>query len=168
MVLQETYAIEDLILYPKLDGTEQLTQISGTTTVSNGEMSGGSSYLTNGFSNTGNWRCTLQFKASNNNCAMIIIKDGETAVNMNQLLVHTQEIAVSVNGTTTRTTGLPSSYNTWYDLEIVKNGSDITVTMGTVTKTVSWSLAETLNSLCVGLQTWNGTSTIRNIKVKAL
>lgn len=49
----------ELIFNPFLDGLDNIYTIDGTTTVSNGEMSGGASYLSDGWDNTGDWELTV-------------------------------------------------------------------------------------------------------------
>ena len=65
-----TVTTSSVIYQPALDGTETKKQISGTTTISNGVMSGGASYLTGGWDNTGNWQCTFDAYIPNDNAAV--------------------------------------------------------------------------------------------------
>lgn len=169
-----TITIETPLYAPLLDGTEAKTQIGGTTTVSEGIMSGGASYLTDGWSNTGNWKLTFkgQFHTNDGN-ALCIWKKGETQRDKNYLQIispYHHTIACITNGTSV-TTNIPQlSLNTWYDVTITKTSStELTVEINNQTYNVVWNGLSNYSNVCIGLDTWsNGSASIKNIIVEAL
>ena len=167
--LQETYEIEDLLFYPKLDGTETIYQVQGSTTVTNGEMYGGSGYLSNGFDNTGNWEMTFQAKWSNTRCGIWLIKDTETSRDKNDVLMIPNRVYAHVNGSNVFNQQLYNvSQNTYYTFKLTKNNDTLTIEVNGNSSNLTWSLLNTLSTLTVGVDSWGGTSYIKNIKVKAL
>ena len=157
MIVSKTYTIHDYLYVPKLDGTETIHQVQGTTTISNGEMYGGSGYI-RAFDNTGNWELTMQCKWSSSSCGIwCLIKSDETSRDKNDLLLIPNTIYRHVNGSSTYDSGFGMSTGTYYTVKIVKNNDSISVTANNVTKTFTWSLATSLSTLSVGVDAWGGT-----------
>lgn len=175
MFLSETYTIHDYLQVPKLDGTESIYQISGTTSHSNGEMSGGSSYLTNGFDNSGDWELTCQVKFSGNNCAVLLFPPSSTSRDTNEMGVtayYQNRVIWYNNGSFSNISGSNMNINTFHELHIVKNGSSLVVSINNATHTVSsWNQTSSASKLHIGLGSWTtsgNTATIKDIVVKPL
>lgn len=169
-VVSKTYTIEDCLFAPSLTGTESKYQIQGTTTISNGEMSGGSGYLTTAWDNTQNWKVSFDMKIHNATGGIILIKPSETSRDTNELMILGSRIYQYVNGSSSYVTNSANlSNDTWYSVEITKNGSQASVKIGSTTDTISWSLLNTLSTMCIGVDSWStGSSYVKNIKVKPL
>ena len=170
MFVSKTYSIQDYLYVPKLDGSETIHQISGTTTISDGEMSGGSGYI-GAFDNTGNWEITMQCKWGSDSCGIWLIKPTETSRDSNDVLLLKNTIYRHANGGGEgSTTGFSNqcSPNTWYTVKYTKNGNNLTITRNNESKTVTWSLLNTLSTLSIGVDAWGGTSSIKDIVVKPL
>ena len=168
----ETYTVQDYLQVPSLNG-DNIYQISGTTTVSNGEMGGGSAYLSLGFDNTGDWELTCKVKFSGSNCCLAVFPDGETSRDSNELGVQGYNTTTfwNVNGVYNRLydNGRHLSYNTYYTLVIKKENGAITTLIDGVSRSPNWS--PSVSSLHIGVGGW-GTSgnvcTIKEIVVKPL
>ena len=162
--------IEDCLYAPKLNGTETIHQIHGTTTITNNEMYGGGGYI-GAFDNTGNWELTFEGKLETGNCAVIVIKSDETMRDNNEIISPWQSVWKYVNGQSTSynfTNGL--EYNTYYSYKITKNNNGITFEVNGNVVQFDWSLATTLPTLGIGVDSWGngGTAYIKDIKVKPL
>ena len=166
--LTKTFVVHDYLFVPKLDGTDSKYQIIGTTTISNGEMSGGSGYLSTAWNNSNDWVLTCDFKFDNNNCALLLIKPNETSRDKNEIMVRNTNCYSYVNGVSSTIGSLSLSANNYYNVEITKQSSTITIKVNNQTITTSWTLASTLESMCIGVDTWANTATIKNIIVKPL
>jgi len=170
--VSEICSIHDYLYAPKLDGTESISQISGTTSISNNELHGGSGYLSTAWDNTGNWEVSFKAKWGGGNCAIGLFKPTETSRDNNGLVLapYNYSLFAYVNGTGTSNQQGSSSipYNNWYDVKFTKNGSTITMTCNGITKSITWSLASTLSTMCIGVDTWGHTAYIKEIVVKPL
>jgi hypothetical protein len=166
-----TVTTSSVIYQPALDGTETKKQISGTTTISNGVMSCGASYLTPGWDNTGNWKLTFEAKLTNDQSAVAIYNPNDTQRDKNQIKItgnYHKNITSYTNGSaeSSKTTSVP--VDTWFAIECVKNGNSLTATWNNNSYTITWTQLTTLNTVCIGLDTWGNCASIRNIKVEAL
>jgi hypothetical protein len=176
-----TVTTSSVIYQPALDGTESKYQLTGSTTIANGEMYGGSSYLTAGWDNTGNWELTCKFKPTGAGCGIVLILPNTTSRDKDNLLLQrgtsSMELFIHAGTSTTsedRTTFSSfSSTNVWYDVTITKTSSTsltVAVSYNNTTKTnnYSWSKLSS-TTMCVGLDKWStGNSYIKDIKVEAL
>ena len=158
---------------PKLDGTESIYQISGTTTHTGGEMGGGSGYLLTSFDNSGDWELTAQAKFSGQNCCIGVFKDGATAREQNEMGITAYKTTSFwyTNGTYSDlySDGRHLSANTYYTTTIKKQNGTITTTINGVTRTLSWSSGT--SPLHIGVGGWGTTGnvcTIKDIVVKPL
>lgn len=167
-----TVTTSSVIYQPALDGTETKKQISGTTTISNGVMSGGASYLTGGWDNTGNWKCTFDAYISNDGSAVGIYGHNETQRDKNMVKItgnYHHNITAYTNGSSVSsasTSNVPQ--NTWFTIILTKNGTTLTCEMNNNSYTVTWGQLTTLSEVHIGLDTWGNTAKIRNIKVEPL
>ena len=173
--------VSSVIYQPALDGTESKYQLIGSTTIANGEMYGGSSYLTAGWDNTGNWELTCKFKPTGAGCGIVLVLPNTTSRDKDNLLLQrgqsSMELFIHTGTSTTsedRTTFSSfSSTNVWYDVTITKTGSTsltVAVSYNNTTKTnnYSWSKLSS-TTMCVGLDKWgSGNSYIKDIKVEGL
>ena len=182
IILSKTYVIEDYAWIPKLDGTETKRQISGSTSINNGIMSGGSSYITSfSIDNSKDWEITLDAKFSGNGCGVVIVKSGTTVRDKNSLLLVNNKSTsdnhsgwlIKEDGVPTKNTGLNiryPAYNTYASCLFKKQGEEYSVTLDktyTMTHTAP-SFAATCPELCIGVDTWGATCSLKNIKVKYL
>ena len=168
--VSETYAIHDYLWVPKLDGTETIHQVQNTTTISNGEMYGGSGYI-GAFDNTGNWEITMQCKWSSSSCGVWLIKSDESSRDSNDVLLLRGTVYRHANGSgegSATSFGADCNTNTYYTVKYTKNGNNLTIERNGVSKTVTWSLLNTLSTLAIGVDAWGGTSYIKDIVVKPL
>jgi hypothetical protein len=131
-------------------------------------MYGGSGYI-GAFDNTGNWEITLQAKWSNTQCGVWIIKSDETSRDNNDILILRDNFYYHVNGSGTSGGGnMLKSSNTYYPITLTKNGNSLTISVNNITRTFNWSLATSLSTLSIGVDSWGGTATIKDIIVKPL
>lgn len=154
---------------PKLDGTETIHQVQGTTTITNHELGGGSGYLTTAFPNSNNWELSFDGKLTNAQCGFWIIKSDETQRDKNDILIIRSTVYTHVSGTG-NSTGIGTTLDTnYHHFKLTKNGNNFTLVIDdSRTVNFTWSLATTLNDLCIGVDSWGGVSTIKNIVVKPL
>ena len=166
--------VNPVVLYqPALDGTESFTQVSGTTTIANGEMYGGVSFLNNGWDNSSDWKLTFQYKAQYGT-SMLIAPLGQTLVEYNGLQLKNyddNEISVWVNGRDNTYSVDANAYpnDTYVPVTIVKNSSTFTITINNYTYTVTWDNSSYSN-LCIGVYSWEKgySSYVKDIKVVRL
>ena len=166
-----TVTTSSVIYQPALDGTETKKQISGTTTISNGVMTCGASYLSDGWDNTGNWKLTFEANITSDQSAVGIYKYNETQRDKNMIKItgnYHKNITSYTNGSSesSKTTSVP--VGTWFSIECVKNGNSLTASWNNNSYTVTWTQLTTLSRVCIGLDTWGQCASIRNIKVEAL
>ena len=173
--VSDTCIVEaQLHLYaPKLDGTETLYQIGGTTTVSNGEMSGGTCYLTTGWDNTIDWELSFE--------AYYVDRDGEsiqlsfgnpTRADYNCIRflcpaynsIQTNKPSTVYNdGSLNRVT-----QSTWLSFNVKRVGNTMTVKIGNNNATTHTYRFSEYNTVCIGTNTWGNVAKLRNIIVDAL
>lgn len=177
ILLQETFVVHDYLYVPKLDGTETIHNVVGSPTISNNEFTAtgsGSSYSSGyigAFDNSGDWEITLQAKWSNGNCGVWLIKSDETNRDSNDVLLLRGTIYRHSNGgsegsSTTFSSGC--EYGTYYTVKYTKNGNNLTIERNNTSTTITWSLLNTLPTLAIGVDAWNGTVSIKDIVVKPL
>ena len=169
-----TVTVVNSVLYqPALDGTESFTQVSGTTTIANGEMYGGVAFLNNGWDNSSDWKLTFQYKAQYGT-SMWIAPLGQNRVDYNGLQLknyNDNEISVLVNGKNNKYSVDANAYpnDTYVPVTIVKNSSTFTITINNYTYTVTWDNSSYSN-LCIGVHSWEKghSSYVKDIKVVRL
>ena len=169
-----TVTVVNPVLYqPALDGTESFTQVSGTTTIANGEMYGGEAFLNNGWDNSSDWKLTFQYKAQYGT-GMWIAPLGQNRVDYNGLQLknyNDNEISVLVNGKNNKYSVDANAYpnDTYVPVTIVKNSSTFTITINNYTYTVTWDNSSYSN-LCIGVDSWEEgySSYVKDIKVVRL
>ena len=157
-----------------MDGTENIYQITGTTTIANNEMSGGAGYLTTAFDNSVNWEITFKAKWSNGTCAVGLIAPETTQRDTNMLSILYNRVYAHTTSTHNfvqyNSSGIAT--NTYHTFKITKNGSTVTVTIDDqYSPSIEWSPVTTFDTLCIGVDTWGGspgTATIKDIIVKPL
>ena len=165
--LSETYSIQDYLFVPKLDGTESISQIQGSTTVSDGVMGGGSAFLTNGFDNANNWVLEADVYIDYQSGIWITPTDA-TARDTNQFLIVGSQIYPYVNGQYTLSSSFTSIHRRWTTITVTKNGNTLIFKANNETVSVNWSIATSASELSVGVDAWGGSSSIKNIVVKPL
>lgn len=169
-----TVTVINTVLYqPTLNGTEEITQISGTTTVSGGEIYGGVGFLKEGWDNSSNWKLTCKYKAQYGT-SMWVMPTTETQMENNGLQLknyNDHEYSVFVNGATTTKSADTNCYpnDTYVPVTIVKDGTTFTLTINGYTYTATWDTSS-FSSLCIGIQDWESgkTSYVKEIKVVQL
>ena len=164
------------VLYqPALDGTESFTQVSGTTTIANGEMYGGTAFLNNGWDNSSDWKLTFQYKAQYGTGMRIAPLDQDrNIVYYNGLQLQNYDknkISVFVNRRNNTYSVDANAYpnDTYVPVTIVKNSSTFTITINNYTYTVTWDNSSYSN-LCIGVYSWEKgySSYVKDIKVVRL
>ena len=168
----------NIIIYqPSLDGTEQITTMSGQTTptISNNTLVGGSGYLTQGWDNTGLWK--LEFEATGTSEGNgIVLHVGTTSIRDYNLIQLTNQSSVYIyTGSSTTTVDdryFPnqSSQNMleygWQKVTYEKiNSTQIKITINGYSKTFTWSLLANYNTINIGVDSWGGTAQLKNIIV---
>ena len=171
-MLIQTYEIRDYLYVPKLDGTETIHQLSGTTTISNGEMSGGSGFI-GAFDNTGDWELSLKAQFSGSNCGFWIIASNDTTRDNNacKLVSGNMSVYPYINGNQGSLTRMSNqvSYNVYHTWTIRKENNVLTFKYDDESaRSVDWSLINSLSTLGIGVDTWGHTATIKDIVVKPL
>ena len=132
-------------------------------------MSGGSGYLSTAWDNTVDWELSCDIMFSADACGITIIKPSETSRDKNELMLTRGNIFKYVNGSSTVQTGCSlTNNNNWYSLKITKSNGELTYNANNITQTVNWSLLSTLTGLCIGVDSWGATASIKNIVVKPL
>ena len=172
-LVSENYIVHDYLRVFKLDGTESKYQISGTTSFSNGVMSGGCSYLQVPIDNTHDFELEFEVARTNGGCGVLIVPSGTTRRDYTELqIIH--NILCWTNGSNRGSIYdgiLPTTnYGTWYKVYIKKQGSTYSVSKDgenyTTLNLCNW--AKTTSNWYIGLDTWSGASSLRNIYVKPL
>lgn len=166
------------ILYaPSLDGTEQITTMSGQTSpvITNNTFSGGSGFLSDGWNNSGLWKLTFEAKSSqsNSNCGAGIFLPTMTTRDQNCAKV-TSACYVSIYANSSTVVANDSyfynysyrMYN-WLPITIEKtSNTTIEISIGTGQKTYTWSVLSSTSKMCIGVDTWSSNAcSIRNILV---
>lgn len=161
----------NIIYAPTLDGTEQITTMSGvngyvTPTISNNELKTqnyASGYLTEGWNNTVNWKLT--FKCSSNSTSVIggfyIVFPSTINRDYNELLFdNTLTMFIYENGSKTFDDtyfkSAYATYNTWANITVEKlSSTQLKISVGANSKTITWNSMSTQNRLCIGVDSWN-------------
>ncbi len=170
------------IYAPLLDGSESKYQITGSTTIANGEMYGGSAYLTTAWDNTENWKLTYQQLAESSGCGVYLKLPNSTRRDYDEILIAQQVqnegivpyiYTGSIVTTEDRQTFKQfNQFNKWYNVTITKTSNNtctISISNGETTLSNTYT-SNILSSsqLCIGVDTWSGISHIKNIKVVEL
>lgn len=163
---------EKILYQPLLDGTEAITQISDTTTVSDGIMSGGCGYLTDGWNNSGDWKLSFECKFNSVDCSAIFIlpptSDKRDYTELQITSQYHHKIASMVKGTSTTTdyaTGLVQT-DTWIPVTVTKKDKNYTWNINGTDYTVTWNYDT--DKICIGVDTWGSIAYLRDIKVVRL
>ena len=181
MILSETY-IQCYTKIWKLDGTETKTQITGTTTIKDGIMKGGSAYLTDYIiDNSKNWEITLDASFGGSGSAFVIVKQGTKARDENRimyawqsntsqiystLLIHADDMTMARDALSDRQ---PSSTNTYAHFIIKKEGNIYSISVNNYLLSASApDFASICPNLCIGVDTWGSSCSLKNIKIKYL
>lgn len=167
-----TVTVQSYLFAPSLDGTESKYQITGSTTISNGVMECGCSYLTDGWDNSSNWVCSFEAYLTNDQSAIFIVAPNTTQRDNNGLQLtgnYHKVFTAYTNGSAVDSETLSSvPINTWFSVTITKNGTSATLTIGGNDYTVSWSQLITLSEVHIGVDTWGQCAKIRNIVVSPI
>lgn len=172
-----TVTVETVLYNPSLSGSESITTIGSNTApiISSNMLCGGCGYLTTGWSNSTNWKLTLQYKLGAVSNGIVIAKKGVSSRDDTWLDIlrdgSTCKIGIGSNGSMTYTNSFNTiALDTWYSLVLTKTGSNtITYDVGNgSTGTLTWSSLSSITTLCVGNDYWTNPTTntcIKNIKV---
>lgn len=174
-----TVTTQTYLYAPALDGTETLTQLSGTTTVSNGVLSGGAGYLATGWSNSVDYELTFEgLFESNDYSAICLYFNNPSSRDRNNLQIlssYEHRIAVHKGSTSyNRGTISTTTPNTWSTYKLRRTGSSFTLqidnnTASTHTYDFTGSTYNNVN-ISIGVDTWDvgygyGVAKIRNVRV---
>ena len=158
---------------PLLDGTEQKQQLDGTTTISNGVMSGGAAYLTGGWDNTIDWELTAEvYFNSNDGMAFCLYAPTDTTRDNNVLKMMGRSYgkAYSYLNGSSQQSGTISGIVTgsWMTVTMTRVGNNISIKIGNNTATTFTYRYTSFTSICVGVDTWGKSTSVRNIVVDAI
>ena len=158
---------------PKLDGTEPLYQISGTTTVSNGEMSGGTCYLTQGWDNTIDWELNFEAYFDSRDGESIQLSFGNPTradYNCIRFLCPAYNSIQTNKPSTTYNEGFLNSVtqSTWLSFNVKRVGNTMTVKIGNNNATTHNYRFSEYDTVCIGTNSWGNVAKLRNITVDAL
>ena len=173
-ILQITGGGGSTIIYqPSLDGTETLYQIGGTTTVANGEMSGGTCYLTTGWDNTIDWELTFEAYFVENDGEGIQLSFGnptQSDYNCLRFLCPAYNRIQTNKPSTVYNDGSLNSVtrSAWLSFTVKRTDDTLTVTIGNNTETTHTYRFSEYSTVCIGTNSWGGTAKIRNIVVKTV
>ena len=174
-----TVTVQTYLYAPALDGTETLTQLSGTTTVSNGVLSGGAGYLATGWSNSVNYELTFEgLFESNDYSAICLYFNNPNSRDRNniQILSSYEHRIAAHKGSTGYNRGTISTTtpNTWSTYKLRRTGSSFTLQIDNNTATThtydfTGSTYNNVN-ISIGVDTWDvgygyGVAKIRNVRV---
>lgn len=130
----------------------------------------GAGYLTDGWSNSGNWELTFEFKINYNESGIIICSNTETKFDNNSIQINGIPAMDIRNGSTVYSN--PSvSFNksSWITAVIKKTGTSINYTIGSITGSTTWTGQSSISKLAIGNFYWGSQgSSLRNIKVKSI
>lgn len=171
--------ITNIIYQPVLNGTEAITTIgtNNSPVISNNMLCGGCGYLSAGWSNSTNWKLTLDYKIGNSQNGWFIAPNNITSRNSTWIQLGYMNgsgfYVIYSNGSAgMRDTQLGNfNLNTWYSATLTKTGNNtILYDLGQgATGTWIWDSLSTITTLCVGTDYWGGNATtntcIRNIQV---
>ena len=175
-LVSETYSIIDYQVIYKFDGTESKKQLTGSTTFSNGVMSGGASFITSKtWDNTVDWELTGEVMWTATDCALLIVPPTNTNRDGARIQVHARDRhftgCVSLVGTGSMVSFAQLNANQWYPIKLVKQNGQLTATINNIEYSAQdWTELTTLPVLTVGVDQWYGSNkcSIRNIKVKTI
>ena len=163
-----------VIYQPSLDGTESKYQIQGTTTISNGVMSGGSGYLSTGWDNSIDWKLTFELRFdTQNDCGVLIIPNTVTSRDYNEVMIlPPQQTSLWVRyqngGSQFNSTSRTITTDTWYEVTVTFIDDDLRLQMFGTDTTVSASYLRNFANMALGVDSWGGSASIRNIKVETI
>lgn len=158
---------------PVLDGTETLYQINGTTTVSNGEMSGGTCYLTTGWDNTIDWELSFEAYfggACGQGIQLSFGNPTQADYNCLRFLCSSYNRIQTNKPSTAYNDGSLNSVtqSTWLSFNVKRTGDTLTVTIGNNTATTHNYRFSEFERVCIGTNSWGENVKLRNIIVDAL
>lgn len=170
---------ENVLYNPSLDGTEAITTISTyTPSISDGVLTNGCGYLTDGWDNTVDWELTFEYYVTGDNNGYLVIPQGTTSRDYNGVQQwQNKQLNFRVQGSSPsgNISNAGLSTNTWINVRITKVGYVWTVYYND-TQVTSWdsssysSIVDTWTTMCIGLDK-NASSryaSIRNIIVKEI
>ena len=175
MFLSKTCTIEDCTKRWKLDGTESIKQLSGSTNINNGVMSGGSAFLLDGIDNTVDWKLELDVLFSSyGGCGVQLTPPSATSrgyrclkINSSGAYNHNND---SYNDTSNGVFPTPST-DTWYSVVFRKQNNGISAEFnGTTINCTRWSYINN-SQICVGVDYWSSHGeycSIKNLRLKPL
>ena len=173
----QNISITNILYQPALDGTENITKISGNNaTISNNRLISGCNYLTDGWDNSTDW--TLTFKAkltTTNGCGCFITVSGQYRRDWDWIQINNCDGDLRVLNRVNNThdyTRVGSPDTNLLDITIVKrtvNGSTTYTTLidGYNSVVQSNTNLDNASRLVIGVDYWTGTNTsyITDIKV---
>lgn len=165
--------VQTHLFAPALDGTEQITTLSGSTTVANGEMSGGTSYLTTGWDNSIDWELTFEaYYTGRDGEAIILPFDNPNKRDYKSLafMPPAYNNVYSNMENSRQTDGNLNSVtqSSWLQFKVTRVGNTISVQIGNNTKTTHTYRFSSYGMVSIGVDTWGNVAKLRNIIVDAL
>ena len=165
-----TVTVSTHLFAPLLDGTDNIYTISGTTTVTDGEMSGGSSYLTDGWDNTIDWVLTFEaYHTARDGQAWGLYAPNQTQrdYNVGKFMPPAYNKLYScVNGSSSQDGNFNGlTYGSWQSWTVTKTGNTLTVQIGNNTPTTHTYRYSQYPTIHIGTDTWGNIMKLRNIIV---
>lgn len=183
---EKCYAIKrpNILYQPTLNGTETITNMSGKSapTIVDNTLTGernatpsASGYLSEGWDNSGLWKCEFDVWYSGTETGAYLPSNTSTSRDTNLIMLTSGGGLWTYNNTTASTSSndFPISYNTWYHVIIEKiDATSFKVTAGNTTKTYTnkATFLQNANKICIGVDSWSNNippyyAVIKNIKV---
>ena len=165
-----TVTVSTHLFAPLLDGTDNIYTISGTTTVTDGVMSGGSSYLTDGWDNTIDWQLTFEaYHNARDGQAWGLYAPNQTQrdYNVGKFMPPSYNKLYSyVNGSSSQDGNFNGlTYGSWQSWTVTKIGNTLTVQIGDNAPTTHTYRYSEYPTIHIGTDTWGNTMKLRNIIV---
>lgn len=170
---------ENILYNPNLDGTEAITTIlTYTPSISDGVLTNGCGYLTDGWDNTVDWELTFEYYVTGDNNGYLVIPQGTTSRDYNGVQQwQNKQLNFRVQGSSPsgNLSNAGLSTNTWNSVRITKVDYVWTVYYND-TQVTSWdsssysSIVDTWTTMCIGLDKNSSSryASIRNIIVKEI
>lgn len=170
---------ENILYNPNLDGTEAITTIlTYTPSISDGVLTNGCGYLTDGWDTTVDWELTFEYYVTGDNNGYLVIPQGTTSRDYNGVQQwQNKQLNFRVQGSSPsgNLSNAGLSTNTWNSVRITKVDYVWTVYYND-TQVTSWdsssysSIVDTWTTMCIGLDKNSSSryASIRNIIVKEI
>lgn len=162
---------DNIIYQPSLDGTEQITVLSGDVSIQNNILRGGSGYLSLGWDNTVSWELTFKFRGVSTVAqgGFYIIAPTMTERDVTEFLYTGDSRIYMYTNRSSNTSGYfmaLGNITSWEDIKFTKTGSNgLRLKIRNYETTLNWSALSSLSRVCIGVDSWGGVFEIKDILV---